>query len=630
MRRRALLLVICILAATSGHAVAAVDPMGMIISEFREAALGISGRLQAEGGKLLFGLGAIQIAWNSIQLLLKGEFSLEAAAGVVLRPMISLAMWAGFILVAPSWIPSIIAGWQALGASVSGAAALNPGAIFMLGIDLAAGLSEALKEAVGADSWLGMVGSPYAAFQVGILEILVVITFLILAVQVALAMLKAYLWLAIAPMLMGFGGLKNTADIALNTLKSAISIGVVILTTYIVVAIGLRMEPTWRALIGTVTTETLNLSMWYVIGSGGLIALLAWQVPKIASDFINGTISGGASEMAGVALTAAAGAAVLGAGVAGAAGLARDGVQAGASNVAGLADLAGAAMGDARDHGKSGLEGVSHAFGSTLETGGGFARSALTDMAGAAKDWATAGRGDTAFGKMASAIEAGRGGSIGPGPAIPGDKDGGSASTGGPSSSGGASGGGGSPSASAMSSGSRDEAVGGDRAAPASAGGTAASSSGTSGSGTSASMAAADSRGSTGDHGVAPGTVPGAAMAAAGASTSSAGGSMAGDGFPPTFDLVKEFGSPYSPSAADTASSTVDSSAAPEAMGGDPGNATGAALSGPEAAVDAGGPSWASKMADMASQIHRSQEYLPEGGADTVGVSANLHGGQDV
>lgn len=568
------------------------EPLSMLLKGFQESARSISSKMVAEGGKLLFILGAIQLAWNAVQLLLKGEFGLEAAIGVMLRPMIGLAMWAAFIIMAPKWIPQIIDGWTALGSSVSGARALDPGEIFVLGLDLAVSMSDALKNTLGKDSYLGLLTNPYSAMQIGLLNLILIFTFIILAGQVAMALIKAYLWLAMAPMLMGFGGLRNTQDIALHTLKSAISIGVVILTTYIIIAVGLKMEPTWRALIANVTTETLNSSVWYVIASALLIALAAWQVPKIANDFINGSISGGVSEAAGMAITgAAAGVAAASAGAA-MGGAAMSGAQMGSSNLAALANLANSAMGDARDHGKSGMEGVSHAFGSTLEAGGSVFKNALATGYESAQSWASGGSSNTVPGQMASAIESGRGGSIGPGPSFDaGDSSSGSSSSG--SGPGGSSSAGGGSAVAGAADTSRSLAASSSSTAPGQ--GTDVLPSGNNGAGNGPSAATGGS---------------------AGAATQPA----ADDGNPLSFldwnrtgpdPLIEEMLGPEAAAAAAA------------------GNASGASLSGP-AASEPPSPSWSERLSNLSHEIGSTREFLPEGGDGTVSVSASLQGGQDV
>lgn len=577
------------------------DSIGELVRGFRTSAETVSGKMVGYGGSLLAVLAATQIAWNAIQLLMKGEFGLESAIGIALKPIIPLCMYAAFIVKAPEWIPKILEGWMGLGSSVSGVSVLNPGQMFMFGIDLAGNLSEVMKKTVGVDGYLAILKNPYASLQIFFLQLLLVLVFLILAIQIALALIKGYLWLALAPMLLGFGGLKNTQDIALNTIKNAISIGVVILVTYVILGIALGIQPTWHSLIETLTAEYLNETVWMVIGSAALIALAAWQVPKIANDFINGSISGGASEAAGMAVTAASAGVAAAAGTAAAGGALLGGTQAGTANLAALAGMASQAFGDARDHGKSGFDAASHAFGSTLSAGGSMLYNEMATGISKAADWATDGASNTVPGRIASAIEAGRGGSLSAGPSP--DASSGTSSGGGPISPL-------DPRHTAMTSGGA--AAG---SAAATGGGTASGGSPLGGASNSPRDLAANSYRTDPGMGEGLGDTGGTPQ-------SSKASNETPTTKPADDDLVLDLSKlgTYEPEASPSSEAGMPS---------DPGDATGANLSAPNSNDAGDKPSLASRLSSLSHQIAATSDYLPESGDAAVSVNANLHGGTD-
>ncbi len=224
-------------------------------------------------------------------------------------------------------------------------------------------------------------------------------------------MIKAYLWLCIAPVLIGFAGLSYTKDVAINTMKSAISIGVTILTIYVIAGIAITSVPIWNNLIEQFTIDNW-IPFWWIVVTAGLLALSAWQVPKIANDFINGSVSGGVSEVASAGIVAAAGLAAVGAGAVAAGGTAVGTAKSGAASVAGLIKAGAAGMQSAADSGKTGLSALAHATGEVSAHSssilGGRANELMSSTSSSVSDAV-----DKSFGgQVAQSIEGSRGGSV--------------------------------------------------------------------------------------------------------------------------------------------------------------------------------------------------------------------------
>lgn len=292
----------------------AVDPVPGMMTQWKTITTAFGTTMVHHGAMLLFTLAGIQFTMNGLNALRKGTELQEMVMHMVWT-LFTITFFFAVINKSPTWFPYIIDQWNALGGAGTHTGPLDPGAIFGMGIDIV----ETIRATVSAKSEasvIDLMNSIGFSFQVLFVELFILLSFLVLAGQLALAMLKGYLWFCLGPVLLGFGGMKYTQDVALNTLKSAISIGVTILTCYAIAAMAQASVGIFNAQIATF--ELTNWwGLWNCVGVAALIALAAWNVPKIANDFVNGSISGGLGETFATGAASAGGAAAVAGGVAG-------------------------------------------------------------------------------------------------------------------------------------------------------------------------------------------------------------------------------------------------------------------------------------------------------------------------
>jgi type IV secretion system protein TrbL len=384
----------------------AMAPVPSLMQQWQTITSAFGAQVVDVGTKLLFSLMALQFTINGFNYLLR-EKELMSLVKHIFMTLITTTVFFVFIVKSGDWFPRIIDTWNSIGGQAAHTGPLNPGGIVGLGIQII----EVIRSTVAAKAGSSIVDfmrSVGMSFQVIFVEIFILLSFLVLAGQLALAMLKGYLWLCLGPILLGFGGLSYTKDIAINTLKSAISIGVTILSCYVIAGVAENSVDIFNQQIATFTMDNW-VGLWNCVGVSALIALAAWQVPKIANDFINGSISGGVGETMAQGAVAAAGAAAMTGGVGNLLASAGKGAV---ENLAGIANAGGAALNAASDMGKTGLDAAAHASGEVVghATGilGGSIRSMLDTSRGNFSDNVN----DTLGGKVAQSIEASRGGSI--------------------------------------------------------------------------------------------------------------------------------------------------------------------------------------------------------------------------
>lgn len=384
----------------------AADPVPGMMDQWKAITLAFGEAMVTQGAMLLFGLAGIQFTVNGLNALRKGSDLQELVMHMVWT-LVTISFFYTFIVKSPDWFPYIIDQWNAMGGIGTNTGPLDPGAIFAMGLDIVESIRSAVGERAGA-SLVDMMASLFATFQILFVELFIMLAFLVLAGQLALAMLKGYLWLCLGPVLLGFGGMKYTQDMALNTLKASISVGVTILTCYAIAAMAQASVGIFNDQIATFTLDNWT-GLWNCVGVAALIALASWQVPKIANDFLNGTVSGGLGETMATGAVAAAGAAAA---TGGAASLVVGAGKSAVESLGGIMKAGAAGMNSAADLGKTGLDAVGHAAKEVASHSGGVFGGSMKGMLSDVKSSMQDGMNDSLGGRTAQSIESSRGGSI--------------------------------------------------------------------------------------------------------------------------------------------------------------------------------------------------------------------------
>lgn len=382
------------------------DPVPSLMTQWQTITQTFGEAMVEQGTKLLFLLAGLQFTIHGINYLRQGKELQELVMHMVWT-LVTISFYFTIIIKSPTWFPLILDSWHAIGGSATKTGPLDPAAIMALGIDIVETIRSTVAAKAGA-SLVDFMRSFTIAFQVLFVEIFILLAFLVLAGQLALALLKGYLWLCIGPVLLGFAGLSYTKDVAMNTLKSAISIGATILTCYVIAGVAQSSVSIFNEQISSFEVDRW-MGLWNTVGIAALLALASWQVPKLASDFINGTISGGVGETLATGAVAAAGAAALTGGVGGAMASAAKGAT---ESLGGIVQAGAAGMSSAHDVGKTGMDAVGHAAKEVTSHSGGIVGGSLRNMLDTSSTNLRRGTESSFGGRVAQSIESSRGGSM--------------------------------------------------------------------------------------------------------------------------------------------------------------------------------------------------------------------------
>lgn len=408
--RRWLALMALVALAGISAPVFAADILNDTTNLYRDVAFKFEAAVVSYGLKLLWILGGLQLGLDAYRLVIK-----HSEMGEIIEKFVALVMTLGlftfFIQNVPTLMPSLLTYFDKAGQVGSGLTHLSPSAIIAQGIDVVGVITHAYSENQSSIDKINPVMIPVQALQVFFFSLIFFVAFVVLAYQMVLNTVQTYLWIAVLPLTLGFAGVSYTRDMAISSVKAILPIGMKMLVSYLLAAVAGDLAPS----IGKAVADAGPLNPGPLLEAAGaalIFGLLAWNLPKMAADLLNGTASLSAGDAIKGAVMAGAGMAAMAVG-AGAAAKAVGGVAgATAMQATGVAKALGAGVEAAGDVGKSGIAAVGHAIGAASSHGLGMATSAIGDKVGGAAGSFAAGVDNTVGGRIASSIEASRGGSM--------------------------------------------------------------------------------------------------------------------------------------------------------------------------------------------------------------------------
>lgn len=284
------------------------------------------------------------LLWPSIQWLIGTLLAIELLLigawwalggneqlGNVIRKILFLGFWLWIVVNFPTLAENMVfslidAGFIAGGRSVGEYHMLfDPSRIFGYGL-LA---TEPLVQSLSDVGW--NIGQ---AIIIGLGYILIIISFIIIAWQVAVAIIEFYLVMALAGILLPFGFIKATKFIAEPTIGYVIQSGIKLMVLSFIIAV---VDPVLSGISFT-SPDVIWNEIWSTFLTTGFIALLAWNAPGIAA----GLASGSPSLTAGTVLQNSVAGAYLGSQAAAASlSATRAAARGGSAMAAGATQLAG-------------------------------------------------------------------------------------------------------------------------------------------------------------------------------------------------------------------------------------------------------------------------------------------------
>lgn len=372
---KAALIGACVMLYSAGAAAQLTNQgvLDQVVTEFSTKATTWQAIVLNAATWLFWTLGTISMVWTFGMMALR-----KADIGEFFSEFVKFIVFFGFFLWllrnGPDFAHSIIQSLQKLGEQASGVSSVTPSGIVDIGFMIWKQAVSNLSAWSPIDSFVGVV------LSAGILLLLAVI-----AVNMLLLLVSAWILMYAGIFFLGFGGSRWTSDMAINYYKTVLGIAVQLFTMVLLIGIGNDLLLSFYAKMskGTLNFEELGVMLVFCVA----LLMLINRVPPLLAGIITGSGVGNAGGIGNFGAGAAMGAAMGAASMAGAA-VATGGaaLAAGAASAAGGAQAVMAAFSKASESASSGGAssssgggtggGESSGGGSSSGSGGGFLASA--------------------------------------------------------------------------------------------------------------------------------------------------------------------------------------------------------------------------------------------------------------
>lgn len=275
------------IAVAMPEAIAAEGIMDTIVHSAESGASGWMDKALGYARNLFFGLAAIEFAWSAAQLVLQKSELSEIAVGVLMK-VITISFFGMLLTFAPEWIKVIQESFKQAAGGMSGAAdlaSLTPSSLFDKGLDVSTRMLDAIPNSFNpATAFL------YAVIS-GISAIIIILGYLIVAVQLAVTLIEMYIVLSAGALMLGFLGSRWTMNFGERYFGYAIATGAKLLTIYLVAAFG---DTVTNAVIANIAAAGKDLAPADILGLAGsslMFGAAGFMVPGMAGSMLNGSPS---------------------------------------------------------------------------------------------------------------------------------------------------------------------------------------------------------------------------------------------------------------------------------------------------------------------------------------------------
>ncbi len=175
-----------------------------------------------------------------------------------------------------NWMYLVIQSFSRIGSAISGLPALSPQSVLVAGLNMTSTL-------ISSPTTSGIVSSFELALVEGVCALAVGAAFLIVAVELLLTLVKAYLTTGLGVILLGFGGNRFTASASEGYFTNVLRIGVKLLFFYAVLAIAMQIVTQWEAALAAackpVTTAVPMITSYYVPPTSIMTTICSATIP---------------------------------------------------------------------------------------------------------------------------------------------------------------------------------------------------------------------------------------------------------------------------------------------------------------------------------------------------------------
>jgi len=278
-----------------------------ILQQYQSQEVAWFGAVQASATKLFTLLAAIEVAWTlTLVVLERSDF--QSLAATLIRKIMWIGIFYALLINGQNWIPWIIQSFGILGQRAAGVNGnIAPSNVLSMGLNIFGSLLSGASNAGFLTNFGTAVSLVFAAF-------VTLVAYIIITIQFVAAMVESYIVIAAGFIFLGFGGSRWTTPYVERYIGLAISIGIKLMTLYLLIGVGMNLSNGWLAAAGQVANSQMPaMSAGDIAAACVIFMALCWMSPKLISGVIGGSpaFTGGdvlspSMTVAGVGMTGAA------------------------------------------------------------------------------------------------------------------------------------------------------------------------------------------------------------------------------------------------------------------------------------------------------------------------------------
>jgi type IV secretion system protein TrbL len=307
MVRSAIVAAILALSCRSALAQGPLNSPSQILQQYQSQEVAWFAAVQGSATKLFTLLAAIEVAWTlTLVVLERSDF--QSLASTLIRKIMWIGIFYALLINGQNWIPWIIQSFGILGQRAAGVrGSIAPSNVLSMGLNIFGSLLSGASNAGFLTNFGTAVSLVFAAF-------VTLVAYVIITIQFVAAMVESYIVIAAGFIFLGFGGSRWTTPYVERYIGLAISIGIKLMTLYLLIGVGMNLSNGWLAAAGQVATSQMPaMSAGDIAAACVIFMALCWMSPKLISGVIGGSpaFTGGdvlspSMTVAGVGMTGAA------------------------------------------------------------------------------------------------------------------------------------------------------------------------------------------------------------------------------------------------------------------------------------------------------------------------------------
>jgi len=271
--------------------IAVVD---QLLGKFKNAGEHWLGPLQKGATTLFWLLAIISLVWTGTVLLLKRAELAEILVEVV-RYIMTIGIFFWLLTNGPAFAGAIISSLRQLGGDASGTGqAMFPGDLITLSVQL-------VQNQMKPINWLFPVASAIPV----LLAVIILIVCTLICANMVLLLIAGWIVAYAGAVVLGFGASKWTSDIAINYFRTALGIGLSLMTMQLIIGIGIQFLQNLVQATGNSGDIGQLIAITVTVI---LLAVIAHRLPQMVAGMVTG--SGHNGGIGAIGLMSAIGAAL--------------------------------------------------------------------------------------------------------------------------------------------------------------------------------------------------------------------------------------------------------------------------------------------------------------------------------